>query len=321
VSDSTVLRAAVGRYAQFSPGNYIENRYLPITMSDGGGNPYYYPGRNRKVFDVGPENVDSVDVGLEHQIGQNLALTVTPYWRHSKDLIARDPSLVGNPFTNAGHGHTHGVETKLTMRDHNGWSGWLSYTYQVAKANVISQATDQTIVDDEARVNYDQRHTIYLVGRYQKSRYEINPMLELGSGYPWGGQPELTGPATPGYGFGPDGETELPILVNGRVQSTAVNPYNTGWHKNLSVTFRLFTDESKSSYYFLQVQNILNSHDVVQKLWQNPYTGSSSFGYVPGEVTYTDENGETKTSNGHFEYKPWSRIPPIFVLVGVRKTF
>jgi hypothetical protein len=322
VSDATVLRAAVGRYAQFSPGNYIENRYLPITMSDGSGNPYYYPGRNRKVFDVGPENVDSVDVGVEHQFGQNLALTVTPYWRHSKDLIARDFSLTGNPFTNAGHGHTHGVEAKLTMRDHNGWSGWLSYTYQVAKANVISQATDQTIIDEEARASYDQRHTVYLVGRYQKSRYEINPMLELGSGYPWGGVPDLFGSPKPGYGYTPNGDALAPILVNGRVQSTEVNPYNTGWHKNLSVTFRLYTDKAKSSYYFLQVQNILNSRDVVQKLWQNPYTGSSAFGYIPGDVTFTDENGQTQTSHdGHFEYKPWSRTPPIFVLVGVRKTF
>jgi hypothetical protein len=326
VGENTALRAAAGRYAQFSPGNYIENRYLPITMADGSGNPYYYPGRSRKVFDVGPEEVDSVDIGVEHQFSSNMALAVTPYWRHTKDMIARDPSQPGSPLTNAGHGRAHGVETKLTMRDHDGFGGWLSYTYQVAKANVLSAAADQTIVDPdkEFRLNYDQRHTIYVVGRYRKSNFEINPMLELGSGYPWGGQPELLGPAAPGYGFDPtdpSGERQIPILVNGRVQGSTVNPYNTGWHKNLSVSFRLYMDKEKSSYYFLQVQNILNSRDVTAKVWQNPFTGSSMYGYVPGEVTYTDEKGAQQTSNGHFEYKPWTRVPPIFVLVGARKTF
>jgi len=318
----TVLKASVGQYAQFSPGNYIENRYLPITMTNGGGNPYYYPLTSRKVFDVGPEKVTAWEFGVEHQFGNSLALAVTPYWRNTDDMIARDPGQPGRPFTNAGHGHTRGVETKLTMREHNGWSGWLSYTYQVARANVASQATDQTILDPdrEFRMDFDQRHTVYLVGRYRKNRFEVNPMLELGSGYPWGGRPDLFGAPT-GYGFSPDGEDLLPILVNGRVQGDEVNPFNTGWHKNLSVTFRLYTDDSKSSYYFLQVQNVLNSQDVTQKYWQNPFTGNSNLGYVPGEVSYTDENGKTQTSNGHFEYKPWSRVPPIFVLVGVRKTF
>jgi hypothetical protein len=291
-------------------------------MADGGGNPYYYPGRNRKVFDVGPEHTNSIEFGVERQFGNNLALSVTPYWRTLDDLIARDPNQPGNPFSNAGHGHTRGVETKVTMREHNGFSGWLSYTYQNARANVVSQATDQTIADPdrEFRVNYDQRHTIFLVSRYRTGNFEVNPVLELGSGYPWGGQPDLFGAPT-GYGFSPDGTETLPILVNGRLQTDEVNPYNTGWHKNLSVTFRLYMNDEKSSYYFLQIQNVLNSHDVIQRQWQNPFTGSSQFGYVPGEVTYTDENGDTKTSNGHFEYKPWTRVPPIFVLVGARKTF
>lgn len=329
---ATVLKASAGRYAQFAPANYIENRFLPITDAEGGGNPMYYPLRSRKVFDVKPEKVDSLDVGIERQVGRSLLASVTPYWRHTTDMIDRgaavgyDGSAVAGPaFSNLAHGHTRGVESKLTMRERKGLSGWVTYTYQIAKANAVGPAIGNGYADiarpnDEFRMSFDQKHTLYVVGAYEHKGFEINPMLEIGSGYPYGQPGDAKKGA--GYGVSPFTEADLPILVDGRVQPNAVQPFNTGRHTNLSVTFRRYTDVKKSSYYFVQVQNILNSREVTARAWQNPYTGSSVFGYVPGPVTYTDENGNTATNaEGHFEYKPWTRVPPVFVLVGVRRAF
>ena len=328
----TVLKASAGRYAQFAPANYIENRFLPITDANGGGNPNYYPLRSRKVFDVKPEITETLDIGIERQLGPSTAISVTPYWRKITDGIDRGPALdyngnaaAGPAFSNLAHGHTRGVESKLTMRERKGFSGWLTYTYQSAKSNAVGPLigngyADIARPDAEFRVNWDQRHTVYLVGAYAHGGFEINPMLEYGSGYPFG----QAGDGTRGGGYAASPVTggDLPILVGGKLQSTTQAQGNTGKHMNLSVTFRWYTDTKKSSYYFAQVQNILNSQDVTARAWQNPNTGSNAFGYVPGATTYVNENGESETNaEGHFEYKPWTRVPPVFVLVGVRRAF
>jgi hypothetical protein len=329
---ATVFKASAGRYVQFAPADYIENIYIPITDADGGGNPNYYPLKSRKVFDVKPEKVDSLDVGVERQIGSSTSLAVTPFLRHITDMIDRGPAVgydgsavAGPAFSNLAHGHSKGVESKLTLRERKGFSGWITYTYQVAKANAVGSAIGNGYVDvdrpdDEFRMDYDQRHTLYVVGSYRHASFEFNPMLEYGSGYPYGqvGDGEQGG----SYAVSPVTGADLPILVDGKLQSTSPQPYNTGRHMNLSATFRHYTDEKKTSYYFVQIQNILNSQDVTARAWQNPYTGSNAQGYVPGPTTYVDENGKTVTNvEGHFEYKPWTRVPPVFVLVGVRRAF
>ncbi len=331
LSPRTVLKASAGQFAQFASANYLENRFIPLRdATPGGGNPNSFPTGQRKVFDVGPERVDSLDIGFEHQITNSMALAVTPYWRKSKGMVNQGTdygpdgeALAGTAFTNIGFGHTHGVESKLTLREKRGLSGWLTYTYQEARGNnTVGAASSRPTLnkDEEYRLDYDQKHTVYVVGRYRKGRFEVNPMLELGSGYPWGGQMDLnTGQRR--YGISPADGTRLPIFVNGKLESGEPNSYNTGWHDNLSVSFRLYTDKTQTSYYFLQIHNLLNSDDVLARYWQNPVTALNGHGYVPGQVEYVDENGETKTASGHFEYKPWTRVQPIFIAVGVRKAF
>lgn len=315
VNPSTVLKLSAGRYHQFSPSNYIENSYLPIYFSDGTGDPFFAGANARKVFDVGPETSDGFDVSLQHQFRNNVALELTPYWRRMKDMIGKDPA--SGAFGNGGHGRVHGVESKLMLGEHSGFSGWLTYTYQVAKGNIIVADSAPTLKygDREFRLNYDQRHTVYLVGNYRSGQFEVNPMLELGSGYP--------------YGDGTRYVKSVPVLVDGHVASADVNTYNTGWHKNLSVTFRWYPGESKSSYYFLQIQNVLNSDDIIYRSRRNPFTNATSFGYSPDVIPYTDENGKTTgpdgnplmTTKGYYSYRPAVRVPPIFFLVGVRKAF
>jgi outer membrane receptor protein involved in Fe transport len=346
LNPTTLLKASAGQFAQFAPTNYLDRRYLPTRFDTPipgyvpeGVN--YYQWRSRKVFDVKPEKVDGVDLGIEKQIGKTIGIAVTPYYKRTKDMFdygqaydyAGNAIGGGTAWSNIAHGHTRGVETKLQFREQRGMSGWITYTFQEAKGTTTASfpGTDsQFLTRDlkEHRLDYDQKHTIYLVGQYRKGKIEVNPMLELGSGYPWG-QPgdffnQDTGEVNPYYSSSPnpaDLGAALPILVNGKLQSDAVNPYNTGWHNNLSATFRLYTDSAKSSYYFLQVQNITRSQDVTAKYWRDPFSGSNSFGYVGQPVDFVDENGQTAHAPGYFEYKPYTTVPPIFVLVGVHKTF
>jgi hypothetical protein len=327
LSPKTLLKASAGRFIQFAPAN-LESRYYVATTGPGGNTRPLSMG-NRRLFDVKPEIVDGYDVGIETQLSKVVGLAITPYYRKTKDAFnytnfgQYDPTdKQGFVYNNSGHGKTRGVETKLEMREVNGLSGWITYTYQTAKSNVVgSLVTDSigsaTDPNAEHRLNFDQKHTIYVVGKYNKGAFEINPMLELGSGYPYG-QPG-DGPTGAGYGLDPNGNQttdELPIIVNGKLNTGEVNPFNTGWHKNLSVTFRLYNNKQKSSYYFMQVQNLTNSKDVTAKFWQNPLTGTNTYGYVPTPVTV-----DGTTYPAHFEYKTWTTVPPIFVLIGVHQTF
>jgi hypothetical protein len=339
VNPRTVVRLSAGRFAQFAPSNFIEREYIPTANYAGGGNVNSYARRFRKVFDVGPETADGLDIGIEREVRPGIRLAVTPYWRRVRDMFdygttydAQGQPLAGVAYGNVAHGHTRGVETKITLRPRNGFGGWLTYTYQVARANTTasipgSGLADATRPDAEHRLDYDQRHTVSLVGRYEKGAFEISPMLEIGSGYPWGGTPGGWFAMDGGritfdnrYAFAPGTREKAPVLVNGRLQSLDVNPYNTGWHATLSVTLRVYADKARTTSYFLQVRNLLNSDDVTGRAIFDRRTGAP-MGYVPGETTYTDENGQTRTAPGHFEYKPSTRTAPPFLLVGVRKIF
>lgn len=331
----TLLKASGGRYIQMPGSNFIERAWIPAngqgTRADGSSNNTYSR-TSRKVFDLQPQTSDGVDVGIEQQLGSRLGLAITPFYRKIQHEVVNGPVYQadgtklpgGSAYQSIGHGHAKGVETKFEMRESKGLSGWITYTLQSSKNNNPGESaaaavdTSPGIIDAEHRVDYDQKHTIYVVGQYRKGNFEINPMLELGSGYPWGGQlgdgTDPAGNPDGRYAINPSGAS-VPILVNGQLQSLDVNPYNTGWHKNLSVTFRLFNDKAKSSFYFVQVQNITNSKDVTSKTIQDPGTGALT-GYVPTPVTVNGTNYP-----GYVTYQTYSIVPPIFVLVGVHKTF
>lgn len=337
--DHTVLRFSAGRFAQFAPSNFIERIYIPTENVAGGGNVTNYARRFRKVFDVGPELSTGVDLGVERAITPDLRVSVTPYQRRIHHMFdygttygADGEPLDGAGYGNVAHGHVRGVETLVKLRERHGVSGWLAYTYQVAKGNATAYIPGSGLADaarpsQEHRMDYDQRHTIAVVGRWSGGSFEVNPMLEIGSGYPWGGTPGGWYSFADGhisydnrYAFSPDTREKVPVLVNGRLQSLDVNPYNTGWHSTLSVTLRLHTGKDRATTWFLQIRNILNSRDVTGRAIFDRRTGAP-LGYVPGATTYTDENGEIRTAPGHFEYKPYTRTSPPFFLLGVRQTF
>jgi len=342
----TLLKASGGRYIQMPGSIFMERSFVAANdepNNEDGSSTNYYANRFRKVFDLQPQTSDGVDVGIEQQIGSKLGLALTPFYRKIQHEVIYGPvqqadgsTLAGgSAYQSIGHGHVRGLETKLELRESNGLSGWITYTLQNAKNNspgeqaAASLDTTPSLIDTEHRENFDQKHTIYVVGQYRKGNFEINPLLELGSGYPFGGSAgdgsNPSGVADPRYAQYYDANDKttynVPILVNGKLQSLDVNPFNTGWHKNLTVTFRLYNDKQKSSYYFVEVQNITNSKDVTSKAIYDPMTGALT-GYTPGTVTYTDENGVTQTStHGSVQYAPYTRVPPIFVLLGVHKSF
>ena len=178
----TNLRFSYGRMIQFVYTQAVERVYTDPSWEE-----FYGLGN----ADVRPERTTQYDLGWERQVSDNYSLQITPFYRQMQDLLqfksldpGGDPTAPPYVFDNLGKGQCTGVEMMFKKRASNNWSGWLSYTYSIAKAEA---STHQTTVEPGVTqyVNWDQRHTAVLVLNYTKSDWVYSLMGEYGSGLPY----------------------------------------------------------------------------------------------------------------------------------------
>ena len=146
------VKAAAGLYPQFPEFDQVLGA---------SGNQFLEPERARH---------------LDAAIGATLAglrLQASVYHRRERDMVRLEDSetrrvgtLLVFPFAprheNALHGSAYGTELSLEGSRH-GISGWVSYAY--GRSQYEDRLTGESFWGD-----YDQRHTINIVGRYQFSR-------------------------------------------------------------------------------------------------------------------------------------------------------
>ena len=178
LNPSTNVRLSYGKMIQFVQTQSIDRNFI---------SPFWqmmYPNADR----LRPERSAGYDLGIEHQINNNYALLVTPFYRKFNDLlqtISLDPSAPGDPpyiYKNLGVGTSSGIEFLLRKRPSKNWSGWISYTYMTAKATASGTGLAST---DKIFVDWDQRHTATAVGNYMKNGWTYSLMAEYGSGLPF----------------------------------------------------------------------------------------------------------------------------------------
>lgn len=178
LNPSTNLRFSYGKMIQFVQTQSIDRNFI---------DPFWqmmYPNADR----LKPERSTGYDLGIEHQINNDYALLVTPFYRKFNDLlqtISLDPSSPGDPpyiYKNLGVGTSSGVELLLRKRASKNWSGWISYTYMTAKATASGTGLSN---NDKIYVDWDQRHTATAVGNYMKNGWTYSLMTEYGSGLPY----------------------------------------------------------------------------------------------------------------------------------------
>ena len=289
---NTVARMNVGRYVQYTRASlFYEERYSPSPTGQ-------LVRTAAKSYDLKPESAFSVDLGLEHQFGKSFALSVTPYWRRASDLVELNPPFIGPGYYSVGSARMRGLELKATARSLRGWSGWLSYTLSSAEGT-NSSPTGGPLGGDIAptgrfRLPWDQRHTLFASASRRFGRWELNPELEWGSGFPYG-DPGTTADT-------PDESASVPIFgPNGKQKGPLPNQFATGSHLNLSLNVRYHMDAD--SYAYISVQNLLNRRDVTAMgLW---------------DAT----NAPVGFRGDHWEYVPVSRLSARFLVVGISKRF
>jgi outer membrane receptor protein involved in Fe transport len=120
--------------------------------------------------DLKAEKTISYEAGLEHGFNDFLKLSVTGFYKDISNLVTYHKTYFGNAFywrySNSDYARVKGFELALTQRPWHGFSGVVTYTYQIARG----RASDgyQTFQDDydnrkprteDFPLDWDQRHT------------------------------------------------------------------------------------------------------------------------------------------------------------------
>ena len=179
LDNRTNLRFSYGKMIQFVYTQAMERNYT---------DPFWYDIYGLGNADVRPERCTQYDIGWERQVNDDYSMQVTPFYRKFTDMLqVTTPVTPGEPpyaYDNLGDGTSAGIELMFKRRPSNNWSGWLSYTYQRARAQA-SNDQQEVVPGVYQYVDWDQRHTAVIVLNYTKNDWNYSIMGQYGSGLPY----------------------------------------------------------------------------------------------------------------------------------------
>lgn len=137
-----------------------------------------------------PERATHYQVSIEQRFGDRTRVRVEAYNRDDRDLLFRplfDPRFIGNrvfnppllpPWENSQRGYARGLQIFLQRRTANGFAGWISYTYGVARVR-------DGVTNVRFPADFDQRHTVNFFGTYRiRPTVNVSGKWIYGSGLP-----------------------------------------------------------------------------------------------------------------------------------------
>ena len=137
-----------------------------------------------------PERASQTQLVLEQRLDTRTRLRFQLYNRQDRDLLFQpfaEPrqTLAGfydihpnAPWQNAERGYARGVEGILQRRTANGFTGWVSYSYGVARVH-------DGFIRRQFSADWDQRHSVNVYGSYRlRPTVNISSRLVYGSGIP-----------------------------------------------------------------------------------------------------------------------------------------
>jgi outer membrane receptor protein involved in Fe transport len=197
ITDKGVLHFSYGHFFQIPPFTYLYlNPDFEVTpsLSSTMGNA-----------DLEPERTTQYEVGFQQQIGFNLGLDITGFYKDIRNLLGTkivDTFIAGDRYAlyiNRDYGNVRGVTASMTLRRVGNVSATLDYTYSVAEGNASDPATayyDELSGNEPEKqlvpLDWDQRHTINgTVTFYLGKTGGISFIGQYGSGLPY--TPALAG--------------------------------------------------------------------------------------------------------------------------------
>jgi len=210
VNEKTILRFNYGQFFQ-QPNLqdlYVSYRYLEYKVPLGG---YYYAFGNPNLK---PERTTAYETGIQRQVGTNVRLDMTAYYKDVKDLVEVEniPAGAGAKtknfasYRNRDFATIKGVDVGFTMRPINHFSANVNYSLSYASGTGSVSNTQRNIAwtasqppKQTSPLDFDQRHKLAmnldwrlgkgegpLMGNFRPlENAGINLLLNVGSGTPF----------------------------------------------------------------------------------------------------------------------------------------
>lgn len=149
--------------------------------------------------DLDVERTVQYEVGLQQQLGEDIALKVSLFSRDIRDLVSTDRVIETVTtdryylFTNRDFGTVQGIVLTVDKRFGNNFSAGLDYTWQVAKANAANADAARNAAAGGREINkylvplpWDRRHTLNAsLGYDWKGIWGLGLLGTYGSGLPY----------------------------------------------------------------------------------------------------------------------------------------
>ncbi|MEW6701402.1 MAG: TonB-dependent receptor [Bacteroidota bacterium] len=238
---------------------YAWNEHMSLSFDYG----WYY--QSPYAYEAGTNSnlkfkkAESFGFGIKHQFTEDLIVNLEFYNKKFYNLTALDG--VARTFTDSGYGYSRGLELYVQFNPLEDLSGWISYSYSVAKRK-------EGIVRTLQYFNFDRTQLISAV-----VNYKFADMWALGAKYRYG-----TGtPFTPviGNSFNQAGSNFIPIL--GEQNSARYPNYS---RLDLRLTRQIsFLDQPFEVY--VELLNVFNIKNIVHWLYNYDYTNRTSMTVFP----------------------------------------
>jgi hypothetical protein len=179
ITDKGVIHFSYGHFLQLPPYEYMYQN-PEFELGSGSGNQGLFGNADLK-----PQKTVKGEIGLQQQIGDDIAVDFTVFFEDFRDLTGTqtDEILVFgrgasySKFANSDFGFSKGFIIKFEKRFSGGLATSVDYTYSVTKGNAsnpadardaaIKGALPETFI---APLNWDQTHTLNLSIAYTKPR-------------------------------------------------------------------------------------------------------------------------------------------------------
>lgn len=192
LGQNTVIRATDGNFASLPNMSRVERifNFAP---------PFFqvHPvaGPNQILRDAQPDIPEShsYDLQIEQDLGHGLAFKGGPFWRRTDNLIEtfRQPNQPASLPQAVGPYDVNGIEAELQFDHAGGFSGYLDYTHTRALADVT--ADFEPALPPGAQfykalfpASFVPPNAANLVLDWKHGKWDINPVIDYSSGFPYG---------------------------------------------------------------------------------------------------------------------------------------
>ncbi len=193
ITDKGYLHFSYGHFFQNPEFSYLySNPEFEVPPSSGAG---YTMGN----ADMEPQRTTQYEVGFSQQIGQDIGIEITGYFKDIRNLNSTKiiQSIVAGDryglYINKDFANSRGVTVAISKRRSNKISGNIDYTYSISEGNASDPTAafydEQSNIEPEkvlVPLDWDQRHTLNATLTYHPiNRSGLSFVFNYGSGFPY----------------------------------------------------------------------------------------------------------------------------------------